>query len=423
MKPYGTSFLLLFLPIFTIAQIDFSEGLRSYHPMNGDYYNVSSYDYIFHSNFHNAAFGANATDIENAAGAFDGASRVNLNTKLVNQIADFSVELWFRAESSFLQVLFWEGLLNQRSVWIRVEPANNRIRSNVGSGSSYAIVNTDSSFADGQWHHLVLTAANSNQVKVYIDGELNAEVSQNYTPGSTTNFTRFGCRESITQFLTGNLDEVRVWGYPLDANEVLALYHQPRILIDVEDAGEYCVGSAVQIPFEVIGDESFEADNTFYLQLSDKKGSFQFPHTIGCIAGTGSGIISGTLPIDIGTSEEYRLRVIASRYPKASDNSATITITNPNAVPGNDVLSNMILYYPFDGDATDYSGLGLDGSMSGSLVSVVDRNGNENSALSFGPAGRVDIGSPYPLTSFNDTKRPISVAFWLRHRKFKATPR
>jgi hypothetical protein len=421
MKLFCTFFMALVLPAAMLAQINFSDGLRSYHPMNGDNYNVSPFTHTFHSNFFNSSFGENASGIENAAGAFDGASRVNINTRLVNQISDFSVELWFRAESEFFQVLFWEGQLNQRSVWIRVEPVNNRIRCIAGTPASAATIDTDGSYADGQWHHLVLTAANSNLLRVYIDGTLNSEVQQSYTSGTTTQFTRFGCRDDITQFLTGGLDEVRVWNYPLSESEVQALFEQSRIMIDMDDAGTFCAGASVQVPFSVIGNQPFQADNAFYLQLSDPDGSFRYPLTIGSSSGTGSGVITGVVPDGIGTGDNYRLRVVASRLPRVSDNAAAISITSPNAVPGNDIYSDLILYYPFNGDATDFSGLGLNGAMSGSLVPVVDRNGNENSALSFGGGARVGVGSPFPLTSYNNTQRPVSIAFWLRQSSTPAS--
>ena len=421
MRQHYVLAVIFLLPLFVQAQIDFSPGLRSYHPMNGDYDNVSNGAFNFHSSFFNASFGENAAGLDSTAGAFDGASRVNLNTRLVDQIANFSVELWFRAESEFFQVLFWEGLINQRSVWIRVEPVNNRIRCIAGTPSSAAIVNTDSSFADGEWHHLVLTAANSNLLSVYVDGVLNAQVQQSYTSGATTQFSRFGCREDLSQFLTGNLDEVRVWNYALSAAEVSALYNQPRIMIDLEDLGSFCAGATIQVPFTVIGSNQFEEDNTFYLQLSDPQGSFRYPTTIGGMAGTGSGTIQLNIPDDVGSGNNYRLRVVASLYPKVSDNTASLSINNPNAATGNNIVSDLLLYYPFDGDATDFSGLGLNGSMSGSLVAVEDRNGNPNSALSFGSNARVGINNTFPIRQFHNTQNPISISFWLRQSSTPAS--
>lgn len=414
MKQRNLTAALFLLPLFVTAQIDFTPGLRSYHPTNGDYYNASSNAFTFHASFFNSSFGENAAGIENTAGFFGGANRVNLSNRLVNHTANFSVELWFRAEAETFQVLFWEGAMDQRSVWIRVEPSNNRIRCYAGQPGNTSSAMTSSAYNDGEWHHLVFTGSGANLLRVYVDGELEEQVIQGYSSGATTQFSRFGCRADLTQYLTGNLDEVRVWNYALSAAEVSALYNQPRIMVDPENLGSYCAGASVQVPFTVIGNNQFEDDNTFYLQLSNKEGSFRYPTTIGSAAGTGSGTIQATIPDDVGSGNNYRVRVVASRYPKVSDNTAGISINNPNAALGNDINSDLLLYYPFDGDATDFSGFGLDGAMSGSLVPVQDRNGNPNSALSFGSQGRVEVGAPYQLTAYNHTQDPISFSFWIR---------
>jgi len=47
-----------------------------------------------------------------------------------------------------------------------------------------------------------------------------------------------------------------------------------------------------------------------------------------------------------------------------------------------DLDDGLVAYYPFDGDATDSSGNGHDGTVYGATL-VVDRNGQANGAYSF----------------------------------------
>jgi hypothetical protein len=406
------------------SQINFTPGLKSYHPMNDDYYNVtgnvalnSNVNTDFHQLFYDASFGADSSAIANNAGFFDGTSRVNINKKLLNaDTDDFTIEFWFKTAALTDQVFYWEGINTDFRIYIRLEPAMDRIRANIGNLGNNGIVHevsTTEAFNDGFWHHYALTMTNGTTSVVYIDGVQDVTNTLAYPLGSTTNFTRFGCNNSIAQFLDGSMDNMRVWDHPLSPAEITILYNLPKIVI-TDVALTSCVETSFDLPFEVSGGTgTFESTNIFYAQLSDINGSFEYPTNVGNVAGTSGGVIPVTIPAVISTGTNYKLRIVASAYPMVSENFASLSITNANSFAGYDVLSGLILHYPMDGDATDVSGLGNDGTLDGTPTATADQFAQPNSALSFNSGDRIALGKPYPIAKYDNTNLPISFSFWL----------
>jgi len=64
-----------------------------------------------------------------------------------------------------------------------------------------------------------------------------------------------------------------------------------------------------------------------------------------------------------------------------------------------DITSGLVGYWPLDGDATDASGNGLDGTINGDVISVQDRLGNPDAAMLFPgeSAAHIDLGDPTEL--------------------------
>jgi len=58
--------------------------------------------------------------------------------------------------------------------------------------------------------------------------------------------------------------------------------------------------------------------------------------------------------------------------------------------------TEMVGYWPLDGDATDASGNGNDGTISGNVTATADRLGNPSGAMSFAGGGsdKIDVGDP-----------------------------
>ncbi len=75
-----------------------------------------------------------------------------------------------------------------------------------------------------------------------------------------------------------------------------------------------------------------------------------------------------------------------------------------------DLNNGLVAYYPFDGNATDMSGNGHNGIVSGATL-CADRNGKANSAYSFdGVNDYIKIPHHSALNFSND----FSIAFWVK---------
>jgi|GEM_PF-3498383 len=88
----------------------------------------------------------------------------------------------------------------------------------------------------------------------------------------------------------------------------------------------FCPGDTFDVPFVAVG--NFLPTNTFSVELSDALGSFASPTIIGAMPGTGSGIISATMPPTTPPGNAYRVRVVSSDPPVIGTDNGTDIIVN-----------------------------------------------------------------------------------------------
>lgn len=178
--------------------------------------------------------GAEETDgVIGGALSFDGtddAVRLPYRRQLPLGTEDFTVSLWFRySAASGEQPLLWMGGIGtgQPQVWVRGEPANNRVQGlitvrNGASAPRSASVRTTGAYNDGQWHHLALRRGDG-LLTLFVDG---TSVGTADVPGSVSGNSPFGVhvgqRVDGRAFFTGAIDEVRVWDRALSDEEVAA---------------------------------------------------------------------------------------------------------------------------------------------------------------------------------------------------------
>lgn len=164
--------------------------------------------------------------------SFDGADdavRVPFRPSLPLGTRDFTVSLWFRyTAASGQQPFLWMGGIGnkQPQVWLRGEPSSGRVRAlmatvNGTATFTSASVSTGSAYNDGQWHHAALTRT-GGRLTLTVDG--GTPVSTADVPGPVTRTSPFGIHvgEAVDSrsHLTGDLDEVRVWGRALSDTEL-----------------------------------------------------------------------------------------------------------------------------------------------------------------------------------------------------------
>ncbi|TGA98039.1 sialidase family protein [Streptomyces sp. MZ04] len=166
--------------------------------------------------------------------AFDGtddAVRLPYRSQLPLGAKDFTASLWFRySATSGEQPLLWMGGIgtNQPQVWLRGEPASNRVTGLITTRDGAtpprsASVRTTSAYNDGQWHHIALRRG-AGQLTLSIDG---TRVTAADVPGTVTRNSGYGFhvgqRVDSRAHFAGSIDEVRVYDRALSDAELTEL--------------------------------------------------------------------------------------------------------------------------------------------------------------------------------------------------------
>ncbi len=183
--------------------------------------------------------GAQETDgVLGGALSFDGvddAVRLPYSGRLPLGTEDFTVSLWFRyTATTGDQPFLWMGGVGttQPQVWLRGEPAGNRVRALITTRDGATAVHTTSvvtagAYNDGQWHQAVLRRG-GGQLTLSVDG---TAVSTADVVGSVSRNSPFGVhvgqRMDSLQYFTGSIDEVHVWERLLTDDELAARHPSP----------------------------------------------------------------------------------------------------------------------------------------------------------------------------------------------------
>ncbi|MGP4086394.1 exo-alpha-sialidase [Streptomyces sp. KR55] len=174
---------------------------------------------------------ARTSGVSGGALAFDGtddAVRLPYRPQLPLDTKDFTASLWFRyTAGSGDQPLLWMGGVgnSQPQVWLRGEPAADRVRGLITTREDAttvrsASVSTTGAHNDGRWHHLALRRGDG-RLTLFIDGSPSSTAD---VPGSVSRNSPFGVHigQSMDSraFFTGAIDEVRVWDRALSDTEI-----------------------------------------------------------------------------------------------------------------------------------------------------------------------------------------------------------
>jgi sialidase-1 len=160
----------------------------------------------------------------------DDAVRLPYRSQLPLGSGEFTVSLFFRySATSGEQPFLWMGGIGstQPQVWLRGEPDNDRVRALITTREGFGTVRTSSVWAggaanDGEWHHLALRRG-GGRLTLFLDGKA---ISTTDVPGSVSRNSPFGVhvgqRMDSRAFLTGTIDDVRVWNRALGEEELTA---------------------------------------------------------------------------------------------------------------------------------------------------------------------------------------------------------
>jgi len=141
----------------------------------------------------------------------------------------FTIEAWFRTSNS-VNVIYSNLIDTPPFVGHEVGMYNGKIFFCVVNNyiTSQIRIETTNTYNDGNWHHVAFVyngTPNANAVRMYVDGAQQTPVITNNNlnaPANTGNPIKIGSRGSTTYFFSGSIDEVRVWGRALCADEIIA---------------------------------------------------------------------------------------------------------------------------------------------------------------------------------------------------------
>ncbi|MGS2616421.1 exo-alpha-sialidase [Micromonospora sp. LZ34] len=165
---------------------------------------------------------------------------------------DFTFATWIRyAEPRGSHAIMWAyrtGSGTTPQVWLRAEPASNRIRALIMVDRFNISVSSPEAYNDGQWHHVVLQRVDG-RLALRVDG---AEVaSAAVPPGSVTAGKEFGVQgihlgqriDGVDRF-RGTLDEVALYRRALSPTE-----------LDLLREGNLPIGGrlGLRLPLEQVG--------------------------------------------------------------------------------------------------------------------------------------------------------------------------
>ncbi|MFZ5390966.1 MAG: LamG domain-containing protein, partial [Patescibacteria group bacterium] len=106
--------------------------------------------------------------------------------------------------------------------------SNDKVRCNYWNGTASQYVDSNVTITDTNWHHVTCAFDYGNNIKVYIDGQLdntNSAPSGVLGNGALTN-SYIGARGVIAGFFSGLIDEVKMYSYALTASDVKKDYNQ-----------------------------------------------------------------------------------------------------------------------------------------------------------------------------------------------------
>ncbi|GHJ41453.1 exo-alpha-sialidase [Streptomyces sp. TS71-3] len=183
----------------------------------------------------NVLGGARTTDgVLGGAMSFDGkddAVRLPFRENLRLGTGDFTASLWFRyTATTGEQPLLWMGGIGdtQPQVWLRAEPASNRITGLMTTRDgahppASASVRVTGAYNDGHWHHLALRRS-GGKLTMAVDLTVSSGPD---VPGSVSRNSPFGVhigqRMDSRAFYTGAIDDVRVWSKGLTDTQMTSL--------------------------------------------------------------------------------------------------------------------------------------------------------------------------------------------------------
>jgi hypothetical protein len=216
-------------PHLRILPRSLTDGLVAYYPFDG-----SANDASGNGNNGTAVNGPSySTDAKGGAYSLnlDGVNdRIDVPVAVLYGRVDRTLSMWIKstaASCTFIGDNQWGGCCPGTYMGIT---ADGKLRGHHFNYTVYQdiLLTSTRRVDDGQWHHVALSLSGTGGARLFVDGILeaaNSIAAQAYS----ANHMSIGCHSSgnapnYTEFYSGKIDEIRIYGRSLSATEVTQLY-------------------------------------------------------------------------------------------------------------------------------------------------------------------------------------------------------
>ena len=249
---------------------------------------------------------------------------------------------------------------------------------------------------DGKWHHLAVTY-DGTIITAYLDGASLGSQTPPSTPAVTSGTSLFIGRDNMTaNYFSGGISDIKIYNKALSSADITSLYDTaeeiPQITGISPGTGSIAGGDSVTLT----GTGFAQGDTVAF----------------GGVAATDVTVVNSTT-------------ITATTPAVATSRTVDVTVTDSSGQQGTltngftYLESNLVGWWKLDGNATDSSGHGNNGTLGGSLAATADRNGVAGGAINFpvgSTANRVTIS---PFSGFPATA--LTASFWIKTSDTKAS--
>ena len=400
------TFLYLFLASLNLsAQVDLKSGLIACYPFNGN-----TTDETGNGN-NGTIYGAQLTTDRfgnpNKAYQFDGSSQyieVSAN-QFKNNTYSFSI--WaFPDETPSINTYTYPFSVGGFGGDQSLDLSNSANGATGWTFGGYLVGAPNVPFchqgyipSPSEWYHIV-GVRSPTTMSLYVNGVLVMQASTgNFNPsyGNNSKVT-IGCRSSLVQYFKGKVDDIHVYNRPLNENEIQALYKgssNNSISINTSST-KLC--NTDPIEFQALGGSPSSTYAWRVNNVLQNGNSNKFTYSPNKFTGAHNIDISLTVSEEQACFPTKDLQV----QKTFSINDCTTPVNNTQV----DLKNGLIACYPFNGNTTDETGNGNNGTIYGAQLTT-DRFGNPNKAYQF------DGSSQYIEVSANQFKNnTYSFSIW-----------
>ena len=316
---------------------------------------------------------------------------------------DFSISTWFktittnRSQIIYLRYASPNTYVVKNQAWLDTQ-GNLSFTIDDGLGVSQTVSTSGTNYGDAKWHHVTFSVDRDGQTSIIIDGLTAASESSISVNADVTGMVHIGNNQLGTnlEYWRGQLDDFRIHNraftqqqvssfapmyiaaFPEDGYDAVSLNET----FEIEFQRPITAASAVAEAFTLTGSTSGEIAVT--------------------VTGGGSRNIFIDPATDFAVDEEITLTYTGLTY-----SNGTTLADRTFHFESADINKGMLVYYPFNGDASNQASDNFNGTITGATL-IDDRNAGSNSAYSFGGSDFIDVGK-LPLNT-----QSFTVAFWIK---------